>query len=239
MKPSRGGNNNPYCFSFFSSIPSSNCVSTTRTKDSSNSSTITCSSWSRRSTETKESSGLSSISDSISNRASISLKRFDNNLRATTNDSRQSFRLLAARNPRFARRRMPLSSSDRQVVRGETRQQSRRQVGQLLQAGFPIGEGKRKCARFSSGSLRGRGTYPSANGLVCGQLFAPPKVDYNASMWLVKNKDPQNDYVVGMLAKSTNAYIASLFTGYVSAEQGKINSFAHSQSLSTLPSRVS
>ncbi|XP_065826219.1 myosin heavy chain, striated muscle-like [Oscarella lobularis] len=44
-------------------------------------------------------------------------------------------------------------------------------------------------------------------------------VDYNASMWLVKNKDPQNDYVVGMLAKSTNAYIASLFTGYVSAEQ--------------------
>lgn len=76
--------------------------------------------------------------------------------------------------------------------------------------------------------------------VVCVSYSRPPKVDYNASMWLVKNKDPQNDYVVGMLAKSTNTYIASLFTGYVSAEQGnKINPFAHSQSLSTLPSRVS
>ena len=39
----------------------------------------------------------------------------------------------------------------------------------------------------------------------------------------MKNKDPQNDFVVGLITKSTNPLVASLFSGYISSEQGRVH----------------
>jgi len=61
---------------YYSTIRSSSCVLTTQTSDCSNSSTITCSYWSRRSTRRKASNGNSSTLAWTWNRPLISLKRF-------------------------------------------------------------------------------------------------------------------------------------------------------------------
>uniref|UniRef100_A0A668A075 Myosin heavy chain 6 n=1 Tax=Myripristis murdjan TaxID=586833 RepID=A0A668A075_9TELE len=46
-------------------------------------------------------------------------------------------------------------------------------------------------------------------------------VDYNIGNWLVKNKDPLNETVVGLYQKSTLKLLALLFAGYAGADSGK------------------
>uniref|UniRef100_A0A3Q1EAS7 Slow myosin heavy chain 1 n=1 Tax=Acanthochromis polyacanthus TaxID=80966 RepID=A0A3Q1EAS7_9TELE len=46
-------------------------------------------------------------------------------------------------------------------------------------------------------------------------------VDYNITNWLVKNKDPLNETVVGLYQKSTLKLLCTLFMGYAGAESGK------------------
>ncbi|XP_067233782.1 uncharacterized protein [Chanodichthys erythropterus] len=46
-------------------------------------------------------------------------------------------------------------------------------------------------------------------------------VDYNISNWLVKNKDPLNETVVGYFQKSTLKLLSILFANYASADSGK------------------
>uniref|UniRef100_A0A673G8B8 Slow myosin heavy chain 1 n=1 Tax=Sinocyclocheilus rhinocerous TaxID=307959 RepID=A0A673G8B8_9TELE len=46
-------------------------------------------------------------------------------------------------------------------------------------------------------------------------------VDYNISNWLVKNKDPLNETVVGLFQKSTVKLLSFLFAGYSGADSGK------------------
>uniref|UniRef100_A0A8C2ZGU2 Myosin-7-like n=1 Tax=Cyclopterus lumpus TaxID=8103 RepID=A0A8C2ZGU2_CYCLU len=46
-------------------------------------------------------------------------------------------------------------------------------------------------------------------------------VDYNIGNWLVKNKDPLNETVVGLFQKSNLKLLAVLFAGYASADSGK------------------
>jgi myosin heavy subunit len=45
-------------------------------------------------------------------------------------------------------------------------------------------------------------------------------VDYNIGNWLVKNKDPLNETVVGLFQKSSLKFLANLFVGYAGAEGG-------------------
>uniref|UniRef100_A0A671VF47 Myosin heavy chain 6 n=1 Tax=Sparus aurata TaxID=8175 RepID=A0A671VF47_SPAAU len=45
-------------------------------------------------------------------------------------------------------------------------------------------------------------------------------VDYNIGNWLVKNKDPLNETVVGLYQKSNLKLLATLFAGYAGAESG-------------------
>uniref|UniRef100_A0A8B9LN17 Slow myosin heavy chain 1 n=1 Tax=Astyanax mexicanus TaxID=7994 RepID=A0A8B9LN17_ASTMX len=46
-------------------------------------------------------------------------------------------------------------------------------------------------------------------------------VDYNINNWLVKNKDPLNETVVGLFQKSTLKLLSYLFAGYAGADSGK------------------
>ena len=48
-------------------------------------------------------------------------------------------------------------------------------------------------------------------------------VDYNINNWLVKNKDPLNETVVGLYQKSTLKLLAFLFANYAGADSGKNN----------------
>ena len=45
-------------------------------------------------------------------------------------------------------------------------------------------------------------------------------VDYNIGNWLVKNKDPLNETVVGLYQKSTLKLLAVLFAGYAGSDTG-------------------
>ncbi|KAM3592898.1 uncharacterized protein V6R79_001285 [Siganus canaliculatus] len=45
-------------------------------------------------------------------------------------------------------------------------------------------------------------------------------VDYNISNWLVKNKDPLNETVVGLYQKSNLKLLSNLFAGYAGADSG-------------------
>lgn len=46
-------------------------------------------------------------------------------------------------------------------------------------------------------------------------------VDYNINNWLVKNKDPLNETVVGLYQKSSLKLLAYLFANYASADSGE------------------
>uniref|UniRef100_A0A672M0B8 Myosin-7-like n=1 Tax=Sinocyclocheilus grahami TaxID=75366 RepID=A0A672M0B8_SINGR len=46
-------------------------------------------------------------------------------------------------------------------------------------------------------------------------------VDYNINNWLVKNKDPLNETVVGLYQKSTMKLLSNLFANYASADAGE------------------
>ncbi|RXM37478.1 Myosin-7 [Acipenser ruthenus] len=46
-------------------------------------------------------------------------------------------------------------------------------------------------------------------------------VDYNITNWLVKNKDPLNETVVGLYQKSSLKVLATLFANYAGAESSK------------------
>uniref|UniRef100_A0A8C2PW57 Slow myosin heavy chain 2 n=1 Tax=Cyprinus carpio TaxID=7962 RepID=A0A8C2PW57_CYPCA len=46
-------------------------------------------------------------------------------------------------------------------------------------------------------------------------------VDYNISNWLVKNKDPLNETVVGLFQKSTMKLLSVLFANYAASDAGK------------------
>ncbi|XP_053198226.1 myosin-6-like [Scomber japonicus] len=46
-------------------------------------------------------------------------------------------------------------------------------------------------------------------------------VDYNISNWLVKNKDPLNETVVGLFQKSTLKLLCTLFAGYAGADSAQ------------------
>uniref|UniRef100_A0A4W5M111 Myosin-7 n=1 Tax=Hucho hucho TaxID=62062 RepID=A0A4W5M111_9TELE len=48
-------------------------------------------------------------------------------------------------------------------------------------------------------------------------------VDYNISNWLVKNKDPLNETVVGLYQKSAMKLLAILFANYASADSGIVH----------------
>ena len=45
-------------------------------------------------------------------------------------------------------------------------------------------------------------------------------VDYNISNWLVKNKDPLNETVVGLFQKSTLKLLSFLFVNYAGSDAG-------------------
>ena len=45
-------------------------------------------------------------------------------------------------------------------------------------------------------------------------------VDYNINNWLVKNKDPLNETVVGLYQKSSLKLLSVIFIGYAGAESG-------------------
>ena len=47
-------------------------------------------------------------------------------------------------------------------------------------------------------------------------------VDYNICNWLVKNKDPLNETVVGLYQKSSMKMLGQLFVGYAGADDGKL-----------------
>uniref|UniRef100_A0A8C1VQX1 Myosin heavy chain 7 n=1 Tax=Cyprinus carpio TaxID=7962 RepID=A0A8C1VQX1_CYPCA len=47
-------------------------------------------------------------------------------------------------------------------------------------------------------------------------------VDYNINNWLVKNKDPLNETVVGLYQKSTMKLLSILFANYASADSGEL-----------------
>ena len=47
-------------------------------------------------------------------------------------------------------------------------------------------------------------------------------VDYNISNWLVKNKDPLNETVVGLFQKSNLKLLSILFVGYAGADSGML-----------------
>lgn len=46
-------------------------------------------------------------------------------------------------------------------------------------------------------------------------------VDYNINNWLMKNKDPLNETVVGLYQKSSLKLLSFLFANYAGAESGK------------------
>uniref|UniRef100_A0AAR2LA58 Myosin-7 n=1 Tax=Pygocentrus nattereri TaxID=42514 RepID=A0AAR2LA58_PYGNA len=48
-------------------------------------------------------------------------------------------------------------------------------------------------------------------------------VDYNINNWLVKNKDPLNETVVGLYQKSSLKLLAYLFANYIGADSGMLN----------------
>uniref|UniRef100_A0A8C2IYT9 Myosin heavy chain 7 n=1 Tax=Cyprinus carpio TaxID=7962 RepID=A0A8C2IYT9_CYPCA len=48
-------------------------------------------------------------------------------------------------------------------------------------------------------------------------------VDYNINNWLVKNKDPLNETVVGLYQKSTMKLLSILFANYASADSGELS----------------
>ena len=47
-------------------------------------------------------------------------------------------------------------------------------------------------------------------------------VDYNICNWLVKNKDPLNETVVGLYQKSSMKLLGALFVGYAGTDSGRI-----------------
>ena len=51
-------------------------------------------------------------------------------------------------------------------------------------------------------------------------------VDYNIGNWLVKNKDPLNETVVGLFQKSTLKMLCALFAGYAGADSGILSIFS-------------
>jgi hypothetical protein len=57
------------------------------------------------------------------------------------------------------------------------------------------------------------------------EIHAFPKVPYNISGWLEKNKDLLNETVVAIFQKSSNRLLASLFENYFSADSGELNFF--------------
>uniref|UniRef100_A0AAR2JES8 Myosin heavy chain 7 n=1 Tax=Pygocentrus nattereri TaxID=42514 RepID=A0AAR2JES8_PYGNA len=59
-------------------------------------------------------------------------------------------------------------------------------------------------------------------------------VDYNIMNWLVKNKDPLNETVVGLFQKSTLKLLAQLFAGYAGADSGGKKKGSSFQTVSAL-----
>lgn len=53
------------------------------------------------------------------------------------------------------------------------------------------------------------------------EMHAFPKVPYNISGWLEKNKDLLNETVVAVFQKSSNRLLASLFENYMSTDSGE------------------
>lgn len=52
-------------------------------------------------------------------------------------------------------------------------------------------------------------------------LHAFPKVPYNISGWLQKNRDLLNETVVAVFQKSSNRLLANLFENFISADSGE------------------
>uniref|UniRef100_A0AAY5L3A5 Myosin heavy chain 7 n=1 Tax=Esox lucius TaxID=8010 RepID=A0AAY5L3A5_ESOLU len=59
-------------------------------------------------------------------------------------------------------------------------------------------------------------------------------VDYNIGNWLVKNKDPLNETVVGLFQKSSLKFLANLFASYAAADGGKKKKGSSFQTVSAL-----
>lgn len=59
--------------------------------------------------------------------------------------------------------------------------------------------------------------------LLLPELHAFPKVPYNISGWLEKNKDLLNETVVAVFQKSSNRLLANLFENHMSTESGESN----------------
>uniref|UniRef100_A0A3B4EDV4 Myosin heavy chain 7 n=1 Tax=Pygocentrus nattereri TaxID=42514 RepID=A0A3B4EDV4_PYGNA len=59
-------------------------------------------------------------------------------------------------------------------------------------------------------------------------------VDYNIMNWLVKNKDPLNETVVGLFQKSTLKLLGQLFAGYAGADSGGKKKGSSFQTVSAL-----
>ena len=53
------------------------------------------------------------------------------------------------------------------------------------------------------------------------ELHTFPKVPYNISGWLEKNKDFLNETVVAIFQKSSNRLLANLFENYISTNTGE------------------
>uniref|UniRef100_A0A6Q2XQM9 Myosin-7B n=1 Tax=Esox lucius TaxID=8010 RepID=A0A6Q2XQM9_ESOLU len=59
-------------------------------------------------------------------------------------------------------------------------------------------------------------------------------VDYNIGNWLVKNKDPLNETVVGLFQKSSLKFLANLFISFAGADGGKKKKGSSFQTVSAL-----
>lgn len=64
------------------------------------------------------------------------------------------------------------------------------------------------------------------DSLLLPELYVFPKVPYNISGWLEKNKDLLNETVVAVFQKSSNRLLANLFENYVSTDSGKLKNLS-------------
>lgn len=77
------------------------------------------------------------------------------------------------------------------------------------------------------------------DSLLLPELHVFPKVPYNISGWLEKNKDLLNETVVAVFQKSSNRLLANLFENYISTDSGESKNLSSFFSLRMKPMAVS
>lgn len=75
--------------------------------------------------------------------------------------------------------------------------------------------------------------------LLLPEMHAFPKVPYNISGWLEKNKAFLNETVVAVFQKSSNRLLAKLFENYISTNTGELKNLPQFFSLQMEPMSAS